>query len=97
MKPGSDRPLEDEPGLEASDRARSVDPNTGVWSASVWDAVVSHEAARLRRYRRPVSVVAVAIERVDGLADALGARVAENYVRAVASILRRLTSPPDFV
>jgi diguanylate cyclase (GGDEF)-like protein len=104
--PGSARPPDPGVGLDASDRAsvedpsvepRFVDPNTGVWSASVWDAVVSHEAARLTRYRRPVSVVAVAIEGVDGLADALGALVADNYVRAVASILRRLTSPPDLV
>jgi GGDEF domain-containing protein len=106
VTPGSDHPPEDDPGFDPSDRdsvdgsfveAGSIDPTTGVWSASVWDAVISHEAARLKRYRRPVSVVAIAIERVDGLVDALGSRVAGNYVRAVAATLGRLTAPPDLV
>jgi diguanylate cyclase (GGDEF)-like protein len=106
ITPGSDRSPESGVGFEPSDRASVeassaestfIDPNTGVWSASVWDVVISYEAARLARYRRPVSIVAVAIDRVDELADALGARVADNYVRAVASILRRLAPAPDLV
>jgi diguanylate cyclase (GGDEF)-like protein len=88
----------DRTGLDAASiEVGSLDPSTGVWSASVWNAVVGHEAARLTRYRRPVSVVAVAIEHLDRLAEALGAHVADNYVRAVASILRQLTTPPDLV
>lgn len=81
----------------SSPHAGLVDPITGLWSVELWEVVLNHEAARLARYRRPVSIVAVEIEGLDELSGAFGVDVAINHVRAVAEILRRLTSPPDVV
>jgi GGDEF domain-containing protein len=74
-----------------------LDPTTGLLSVSAWEVVLDHEAARLTRYNRPVSIVAVEVEGLEALSRALGDAIAINHVRAVAEILRRLTSPPDVV
>ena len=60
---------------------------TGTDGPRMWDRVVLSESARVRRYKRPVTVTIVDVVGLDGLAGQWGWDVAE---RALASCARRL-------
>jgi diguanylate cyclase (GGDEF)-like protein len=60
---------------------------TGTDGPRMWDRVVLSESARIRRYKRPVTVAIAEVVGLDGLAGQWGWDVAE---RALASCARRL-------
>ncbi len=74
-----------------------VDPQTGLDVASTWSRWLREEEARIRRYRRPATVVLVEIEGLDRLVDRLGHGSAERLVPPVAATMRRYAREADRV
>jgi diguanylate cyclase (GGDEF)-like protein len=65
-----------------------VDPQTGFDVAMTWERWLAEEDARLRRYRRPVTVVLVEIDGLDRLEERLGPAVADRLIPPMAATLR---------
>jgi diguanylate cyclase (GGDEF)-like protein len=74
-----------------------VDPHTGLELAATWSRWLREEDARIRRYRRPVTVVLVELEGLDRLAERLGQDAADRIVPPVAATLRRQAREADRV
>ena len=83
---------------EADDpEGRSSDELTGLLSPSRWGRVVADEDARVRRYRRPATIVMIELDGLDRLTARLGDAAGERLVPAVADTIRRLAREADFV
>ena len=65
------------------------DPATGTDGPRLWDRLIISESARVRRYKRPATVVLVEVVGIEGLARLWGPRVAEHALAAAARILAR--------
>jgi diguanylate cyclase (GGDEF)-like protein len=63
------------------------DPVTGMDGPRLWDRVISAETARVKRYRRPATVVLVDVVGLAEFADAWGGDVAERVFIRVARTL----------
>ena len=81
----------DEPDGPASDTL------TGLLSPSRWGRVVADEDARVRRYRRPATIVMIELDGLDRLTARLGDAAGDRIVPAVADTIRRLAREADFV
>ena len=75
----------------------SSDALTGLLSPSRWGRVVADEDARVRRYRRPATIVMIELDGLDRLTARLGDAAGERLVPAVADTIRRLAREADFV
>ena len=75
----------------------SSDALTGLLSPSRWGRVVADEDARVRRYRRPATIVMIELDGLDRLTARLGDAAGDRLVPAVADTIRRLAREADFV
>ena len=75
----------------------SSDALTGLLSPSRWGRVVSDEDARVRRYRRPATIVMIELDGLERLTARLGDAAGDRLVPAVADTIRRLAREADFV
>lgn len=71
------------------------DPQTGLDAPSTWSRWLREEDARVRRYRRPATVVLVALEGLDRLSERLGPAAAERLVPPVAATMQRHSRESD--
>ena len=75
----------------------SSDALTGLLSPSRWGRVVADEDARVRRYRRPATIVMIELDGLERLTARLGDAAGDRLVPAVADTIRRLAREADFV
>jgi diguanylate cyclase (GGDEF)-like protein len=73
------------------------DPATGTDGPRLWDRLIISESARVRRYRRPATVVLVEVVGIEGLARLWGPRVAEHALAAAARILAKEIRTSDHI
>ena len=75
----------------------STDPATGMLTPSGWGRVVADEDARVRRYRRPATIVMVELDGLDRLTSRLGDAAGDRLIPAVAETIKRLAREADHV
>ena len=97
-------PASDNPGRVNGSHAATDDPEvqsgdmlTGLLSPSRWGRVVADEDARVRRYRRPATIVMIELDGLERLTARLGEAAGDRLVPAVADTIRRLAREADFV
>jgi diguanylate cyclase (GGDEF)-like protein len=73
------------------------DPQTGTDGPRLWDRLMISESARVRRYKRPATVVLVEVVGIAGLARLWGPRVAEHALAAAARILAKEIRTSDHI
>lgn len=73
------------------------DPPTGTDGPRLWDRLIISESARVRRYKRPATVVLVEVVGIEGLARLWGPRVAEHALAAAARILAKEIRTSDHI
>jgi diguanylate cyclase (GGDEF)-like protein len=71
------------------------DPQTGLELAATWERWLAEEDARMKRYRRPATVVLVEIEGIDRLIERLGPPAADRLVPPVAATMRKYGREAD--
>lgn len=79
----------------AADHPRAAEIFESLESASAWRGIVSIEAARVNRYRRPATIVIADLEGLDRLAARLGPESVDRLLPAVAGTLRREARSAD--
>jgi diguanylate cyclase (GGDEF)-like protein len=106
---GLARPGTDGPGSGASEATArplpalpdrpvaSSDPLTALLTTSAWATILTDEDARVRRYRRPATVVLLELDGLERLMERLGPDAAERLVPAVADTLHRHAREADHV
>ena len=77
--------------------AGSSDTLTGLLGPTAWGRMVADEDARVRRYRRPATIVMIELDGLDRLTSRLGDAAGERLVPAVADSIRRLAREADHV
>jgi diguanylate cyclase (GGDEF)-like protein len=75
----------------------SADALTGLLTHAAWTRIVDDEEARIRRYRRPATVVMVELQGLDRLVELMGPASVDRIVPAVADTLRRDARASDHV
>jgi len=80
-----------------SDGSADGDALTGLLGPQAWGRIVADEDARVRRYRRPATIVMVDLDGLDRLIERLGDAAAERLIPAVADTIRRHAREADFV
>jgi diguanylate cyclase (GGDEF)-like protein len=70
---------------------------TGMLTAGGWGRVIADEDARVRRYRRPATIVMIELDGLDRLTSRLGEAAGERLIPAVADTIRRLAREADHV
>ena len=76
------------------DRA-TVDPLTGLPNRAVFDERLDEEQARFHRYRRPVSLLVIDLDRFKAVNDTYGHEAGDAVLREVASVVRRTVRDVD--
>jgi diguanylate cyclase (GGDEF)-like protein len=72
-------------------------PAAEVLSPTGWGRILADEDARVRRYRRPATVVMIDVDGLDRLILRLGDGAADRLLPAVADTIRRLAREADHV
>ena len=87
------------PGPDAAAAIESAahDGTTGLLLLPMWNRVLADEDARIRRYRRPATVVMLDIDGLDRLIERLGPEAADRLIPAVAETLRRSARSADHI
>ena len=75
------------PGREVLTRLL-VDPQTGLGTPLAWDVWVADEDARVRRYRRPATVVLAELDGLDAVGAFHGPEVAEGAAAMIGAAFR---------
>ncbi len=75
----------------------SADALTGLLTHAAWTRIVVDEEARIRRYRRPATIVMVELQGLDRLLELMGPGAVDRIVPAVADTLRRDARASDHV
>ncbi len=75
----------------------STDALTGLLNNAAWSRIVVDEEARIRRYRRPATIVMVELQGLDRLIDLMGPASVDRIVPALADQLRRDARESDHV
>jgi diguanylate cyclase (GGDEF)-like protein len=75
----------------------SSDPQTGLDAPVTWQRWLREEDARVRRYRRPATIVLVELEGLDRLVERLGPEAADRLIPPVAATMRRHARESDLV
>ena len=73
------------------------DPETGTDGPRLWDRLIISESSRVRRYKRPATVVLVEVVGIESLARLWGPRVAEHALAAAARILAKEIRTSDHI
>jgi diguanylate cyclase (GGDEF)-like protein len=73
------------------------DPQTGLDAPATWQRWLREEDARVRRYRRPATVVLVELDGLERLVERLGPTAADRLVPPVAAAMRRQARECDRV
>jgi GGDEF domain-containing protein len=71
------------------------DPATGFDLGVAWNRWLVEEDARVRRFRRPATVVLVELAGVDRLAERLGDEAAQRLILPIASTMRKQARATD--
>jgi diguanylate cyclase (GGDEF)-like protein len=74
-----------------------TDPLTGMRNRRFFDEIIGRELQRHRRYRTPLSVVFVDIDRFKAINDTLGHEIGDRVLQEVASFLLRNIREADYV
>jgi len=74
-----------------------TDPLTGTHNRRFFDEVIGRELQRHRRYRMPLSVVFVDIDRFKAINDTLGHETGDRVLREVALFLLRNIREADYI
>lgn len=74
-----------------------VDRLTDLLGPEIFERVLVAESARVRRYRRPASLVIAELAGLDALARAWGGDVATSAVASLAEVLRKGSRTSDYV
>jgi len=72
-----------------------TDPATGLDLAPAWSRWLAEEDSRVRRYRRPATLVLIDVDGLDRLIERLGADAADRLLPPVAATLRRYARGTD--
>ena len=75
----------------------SLDAPPGVLDGPAWSRVLGDEAARIKRYHRPATVVMIELDGLDRFVERLGHDAGDRLVPAVADTIRRLARDADHV
>jgi diguanylate cyclase (GGDEF)-like protein len=70
---------------------------TGMLTAGGWGRAIADEDARVRRYRRPATIVMIELDGLERLTSRLGEAAGERLIPAVADTIRRLAREADHV
>ncbi|MEW5825503.1 MAG: sensor domain-containing diguanylate cyclase [Candidatus Bipolaricaulota bacterium] len=73
------------------------DPLTGVYNRYALGEILASEAARSRRYRHPIGLLMVDIDRFKEINDQFGHATGDEILRRVATVLRRTVRDSDIV
>jgi diguanylate cyclase (GGDEF)-like protein len=74
-----------------------TDPLTGTRNRRFFDEVIGRELQRHRRYRTPLSVVFVDVDRFKAINDTLGHEIGDRVLQEVASFLLRNIREADYL
>lgn len=74
----------------------TIDPLTGLPNRSALDERLREELARFHRYRRPLSVIVVDLDRFKAINDTHGHAAGDAVLRAVADVVRTSIRDVDF-
>jgi diguanylate cyclase (GGDEF)-like protein len=75
----------------------NADALTGLLTHAAWTRILADEQARIRRYRRPATIVMVELQGLDRLVELMGPASVDRIVPAVADTLRRDAREADHV
>ena len=85
----SQEPAGTDPTKDGRYPATRTDPLTGLLVPGEWNRIVASEAARIKRYGRPATVVVIELGGLDRLVAALGGGAGDRVLRALADALSR--------
>lgn len=74
-----------------------VDRLTGLLGPEIFERILVAESARVRRYRRPASLVIAELAGLDALTREWGVEVAASAVASLAEVLRKGSRTSDYV
>jgi diguanylate cyclase (GGDEF)-like protein len=77
--------------------AAITDALTGMRNRRFFDEIIGRELRRHRRYRTPLSIVFIDIDRFKAINDTLGHEIGDRVLREVASFLLRHIREADYV
>ena len=75
----------------------SLDAPPGVLDGPAWSRILGDEAARVKRYHRPATVVMIELDGLDRFVERVGHDAGDRIVPAVADTIRRLARDADHV
>jgi diguanylate cyclase (GGDEF)-like protein len=84
----------------ASERIRDqarLDGLTGLPNRAALDIRLAEEVERSVRYRQPLSILFIDIDRFKDINDTMGHQAGDDVLRAIAGIIRDTVRTPDFV
>lgn len=84
------------PSAEPATTNRLATP-PGVLDGAAWSRLLVEEAARIKRYHRPATVVMIELDGLDRFVERLGHDAGDRVVPAVADTIRRLARDADYV
>jgi diguanylate cyclase (GGDEF)-like protein len=96
----------DDPGRVGATNGRPVNgagaparahPGADILSPTDWGRILADEDARVRRYRRPATVVMIDLDGLDRLILRLGDAAADRLLPAVSDTIRRMAREADHV
>ena len=82
---------------EALEELATTDPLTGLANRRAATEVLEHQALAAERYDRPLSVVAIDVDRFKSINDAHGHQAGDEVLRTIADVLRRHARDADLV
>jgi diguanylate cyclase (GGDEF)-like protein/PAS domain S-box-containing protein len=74
-----------------------LDPLTGVFNRHYFNEAISKEVKRARRYKHPLSLLMVDVDRLKNINDKFGHLVGDKVLRGIARILRQQVRDSDMV
>ncbi|MFL5777442.1 MAG: GGDEF domain-containing protein [Chloroflexota bacterium] len=84
-------------GEDALDDDPPTDTLTRLLTGPTWHRIVLDEDARIRRYRRPATIVVLELDGLDRLITRLGQEAGDRVIPAVADTIRREARGADHV
>ncbi len=76
-------------------QAAMTDPLTGEYNRSVMESTLQHEMGLYRRYRTPLSLLVVDIDKFKTINDTLGHKVGDSVIQTVSKIIKHSLRESD--